>query len=531
MKTHSWLAFLGSAVLGTAILSVPANAETLRRGNAGEPQTLDQAHTSIDVEANILKDLYEGLTIYGPDGELQPGTAESWTVSDDGTVYTFKLRDDADWSNGDPVTAEDFIYSFRRLQDPETAAGYANILYPIKNAEAINTGKMPVDQLGMRAVDDKTLEITLERPTPFFLELLSHQTGLPVHPATVEAEGGNFVRPGTMVSNGAFTLTEQVANDHITVSRNEEYWDAGNVGLESVVFYPIEDQAAALRRFQAGELDINKEFPADQLEFLRGQLGDAVRVTPYLSTYYYTFDTRTAPFDDVDVRRALSMAVDRDFLSEEIYGGAQLPVYAMVPPGMENYGEPAEADFAGMSQLDREDEAVRLIGEAGYGPGGKPLAVEIRYNTNANHERVATAIADMWSTVLGAKVTLTNLDVSSHYAYLQEGGAFNVARAGWVADYADPENFLALSLSSNRTFNYAHWNNAEFDALMAQSYDERDVEKRSDLMHRAEAILMQEQPVVPLMNTASLWLVSDKVSGWEDNAVNVHLSKYLSVER
>lgn len=522
------LGLLAAALLATTTMT---QAQVLHRGNGGEPQTLDQAQTSINVEAFILKDLYEGLAIYSADGEVIPGAAESWDISEDGTVYTFTIRGDANWSNGDPVVAEDFVYSMRRLQDPETSAGYANILYPIKNAEAVNTGEMPVEDLGVRAVDEKTLEITLERPTPFFIELLTHQTGLPVHPATVEAEGPNFVRPGTMVSNGAFTLAAQVANDHIRVEKNEEYWDAENVQLEAVMFYPIDDVAASQRRFQAGELDVVLNFAADQLEFLRGQFGEQVRVAPRLSTEYYAFDTRTAPFDNVDVRRALSMVIDRDFLSQEIFNGARLPQYSMVPPGIENYGEPSEPDFASMDQLDREDEALRLLEEAGYGEGGQPLNIEIRYNTNTDHERVATAIADNWRTVLGATVTLTNSDVSSHYAYLQEGGVFNVARAGWVGDYADAENFLALATTANGTFNYSKWTNEAYDRLVAQSYDEQDAERRREILHEAEAILLEEQPNAPILNSASLWLVSDRVTGWEDNSADDHLSKWLTVSR
>ena len=223
------------------------------------------------------------------------------------------------------------------------------------------------------------------------------------------------------------------------------------------------------------------------------------------------------------------MAVDRDFLAKEIYSGSQLPSYSMVPPGMASYGDPAKADFSEMSQLDREDEAVKLMKEAGYGEGGKPLEIEIRYNTNPNHERVATAVADMWKNTFGAKVSMVNLDVSSHYAYLQEGGKFNVARAGWVADYADAEHFLALSLSSNKTFNYGHFENAEFDALMKKSYEEVDPTARAKILHEAEALLMKEQPIAPFLTQADLWLVSDKVKGWQDNAVNAHLSRFLSV--
>ncbi|RCS25740.1 peptide ABC transporter substrate-binding protein [Phyllobacterium salinisoli] len=519
-------ALIGSLLIGAS----PALAEAvLHRGNAGEPQTLDQAHTSINIEEFILKDLYEGLTIYDASGKIVPGVAESWSASNDGSVYTFKLRPDAKWSDGSPVTAGDFVFSYQRIEDPKTAAGYANILYPIKNAEKVNKGELPVDQLGVKAVDDKTLEITLEQPTPFFLELLAHQTALPVSKASVEKNGTKFVQPGIMVSNGAFKLTGHVPNDNLTVEKNPEYWDAANVKLDKVIFYPIDDQAASVRRFEAKEMDLVYNFSADQIDRLRQSYGDSVHVSPTLATYYYAFDSRVEPYNDVRVRRALSMAVDRDFLAKEIYSGSQLPAYSMVPPGIESYGEPSKADFSDMSQLDREDMAVELMKEAGYGEGGKPLNIEIRYNTNPNHERVATAVADMWKNIFGAKVSLLNLDVSSHYAYLQEDGKFNVARAGWVADYADAENFLALSVSGNKTFNYGKFNNPEYDALMKQSYTERDPAARSIILHEAEKILMKEQPVAPLLTQADLWLVSDKVQGWQDNAPNQHLSKFLSV--
>jgi oligopeptide transport system substrate-binding protein len=520
-----------AALLGSVLFaSAPAFAESvLHRGNAGEPQTLDQAQTSINIEAFILKDLYEGLTVYDAAGKIIPGAAESWTLSDDGVTYTFKLRENAKWSDGSPVTAQDFEFSFKRIEDPKTAAGYANILYPIKNAEKVNKGEAPVDQLGVKAVDDKTLEVTLEQPTPFFLELLAHQTALPVSKASVEKNGADFVKPGTMVSNGAFKLVSHVPNDSLVVEKNASYWDAANVKLDKVIFYPIDDQAASVRRFEAKEMDLVFNFSADQIERLRGTYKDQVHVSPTLATYYYVFDSRQPPFDDVRVRQALSMAVDRDFLAKEIYSGSQLPSYSFVPPGMATYGEPAKADFAEMSQLDREDKALELMKEAGYGEGGKPLNVEIRYNTNPNHERVATAVADMWKNTFGAKVTMTNLDVSSHYAYLQEGGKYNVARAGWVADYADAENFLALNVSTNKTFNYGKYNNAEFDALMKKSYTEEDPAARSKLLHQAETILMRDQPVAPFLTQADLWLVSNRVKGWEDNAANEHLSRFLSI--
>ena len=523
---------LAAAMLAGSMLLGASNAlaeAVLHRGNSGEPKTLDYAHISINIEGFVVKDLFEGLTIYDAKGEIVPGAAESWTLSDDGTVYTFKLRDNAKWSDGSPVTAEDFAFAMRRVEDPKTAAGYANILYPIKNAEKVNKGELPVDQLGVKAIDEKTVEITLERPTPFFLQLLAHYTALPISKANFERFGDQFVKPGNMVSNGAFKLEAHVPNDTLTVVKNDQYWDAANVKIDKVIFYPIDDDAAAVRRFESKEMDLVYNFSADQIKRLRESYGEQVHVSPSLATYYYTFDTREAPYSDVRVRTALSMAVDRDFLASEIYSGAQLPAYHLVPPGMEGYGEGAVPEWASLSQIDREDKAIELMKQAGYGEGEKPLSIEIRYNTNANHERVATAVADMWKNTFGANVSLVNLDVASHYAYLQEGGKFNVARAGWSADYADPENFLALNISSNKTFNYAKYDNAEFDTLMQQSYEEMDAAKRMEILKKAEALISRDQPIAPLMNTAELWLVSSRVSGWSDNAVNEHLSKFLSV--
>ncbi|WP_413992643.1 peptide ABC transporter substrate-binding protein [Labrys okinawensis] len=526
-KTRIFALALATSLLGG--LALPAFAETvLYKGNGGEPQTLDSAHTSINVEEFVLKDLNEGLTVYDPFGKIIPGSAESWTLSPDGTVYTFKIRENAKWSNGEPVTADDFVFTLGRVVDPKEASGYANILYPIKNAEAINTGKMGLDQLGVKAVDAKTLEITLERPTPYFLQLLAHQTALAVNKKNYEKYKADFVKPGNMVSNGAYMLSENVANDHITMVKNPNYWDAANVKIDKVVSYPTEDNAAQVRRFLAGEFDVNYNFQADQLKFLRDKLGDQVHVSQSLSTYYYVFDVRKPPFNDARVRQALSMAVDRDFLSQKIYNGAQLPFYSLVPEGIDGY-TPAELDYADMSQLDREDKAAELLKAAGYGPGGKPLKIEIRYNTQENHKKVATAIADMWKG-LGAEVTILNSDVKTHYAYIQDGGSYDVARTGWVADYADPENFLFLLASNTKSLNWTHYSNPDFDALMAKSYAERDPAKRMQILHDAESLGLKDGAMAPLMTYADFWLVSSKIKGWHDNAANQHLTRFLSKE-
>ncbi len=522
---------LRTAVLAFSLAvvgSFAASAEMVyHRGNAADPETLDQHKTSTVYEAHILRDLYEGLVIYNSKAEVIPGVAESWSVSDDGRVYTFKLRGDAKWSNGDPVVAGDFVYSLRRIMMPETGAKYANILYPVKNAETINKGEAKPDTLGVKATDDRTLEITLEAPTPYFIELLTHQTGLPVHPATVEKHGSDFVRPENIVTNGAYMLAEFIPNAHVKSVKNPNFHSAAEVKIDTVFYYPTEDRGAALRRFQAGELHSNNDAPTEQYKFMRETLGDKFRVAPYLGTYYYAVKADKAPFDDVRVRQALSMAVDREFLAEEIWGGSMVAGYSFVPPGIGNYNDPAFAEYKDLSMLDREEQAAKLLAEAGFGPD-KPLKVEIRYNTSENHKNTAVAIADMWKP-LGVEVSMLNTDTKTHYAHLRDKGDYDVARAGWIGDYSDPQNFLFMVESDNDGFNYANYNNPEYDALMDQAAAETDLDKRANILKKAEEIFMRDLPFIPLMYYGSMSLVSDKLVGWEDNIQNVHPTRFMSV--
>ena len=521
-------AMLLAGVCALPIMATSASAEVVyNRGNSGEPETLDQHKTSTTYEAHILRDLYEGLVSYAANGKIIPGAAESWTVSEDGLVYTFKLRENGKWSNGDPVTAHDFVYSLQRIQNPETGAKYANILYPVKNAEKVNKSELDPAELGAKALDDTTLEITLEAATPYFLELLAHQTGLPVHKATVEKVGSDFVQPENFVSNGAFTLVEFVPNGHLKITKNPHFHDAGNVQIDTVVFYPTEDRGAALRRFQAGELHTNDDAPTEQIDFMKKELGDRFRVTPYLGTYYYALRADKEKLKDLRVRKALSMAIDREFIAEEIWGDTMVAGYSFVPPGIGNYGEPAYADYKDMDQLDREDAAMALLAEAGYSESN-PLEIEIRYNTSENHKNTAVAIADMWKPI-GVKTTLLNTDVKTHYAHLRDKGDFDVARAGWIGDYSDPQNFLFLVESDNDGFNYANYNNPDYDALMDKAAATVDLDERAIILLEAEKIFMRDLPFIPLMYYGSMNLVSEKVSGWEDNLLDVHPTRWLSI--
>lgn len=515
---------------GTILVSsvMAASAVTYVRGNDGDPETLDQHKTSLVAEAHLMRDLYEGLVVYDASAKIIPGVAEEWSVSDDGTVYTFNLREDAKWSNGDPVVAEDFVFSLRRIMAPDTGAKYANILYPIKNAEAINKGEMEPDQMGVKAVDDRTLEITLEQPTPFFLELLTHQTGLPVNPKAVEAHGTDFVQPENIVTNGAYKLVSFTPGDKIVMEKNENFHDADSVQIDRIEYIPFEDRATCVRRFEAGEVMSCSDLPTEQIKSMKERLGDQVRISPYLGTYYYSLNMKREAMSDPKVRQALAMVIDREFLGDEIWAGAMLPAYSLVPPGIGNYeGGGSQADWADMSLLDREDKAIELMKEAGYGPDN-PVTVELAYNNSENHKNTATAIADMWKP-LGVNVEFNVRDLSAHYANLRDQKDFDVARAGWIGDYSDPQNFLFLVESDNTGFNYAQYENPDYDALMDKAAAETDLVKRAEILREAEAMFMADMPYIPLLFYSSLSLVSPKLKGWEDNIQNVHGTRFMSI--
>jgi oligopeptide transport system substrate-binding protein len=516
---------VGGAALA-ALLSSTAFAEMVyNRGNTTDPESLDPHKTSTVNEAHILRDIFEGLVMQDSKAELIPGAAESWTVSDDGTVYTFKIRADAVWSNGDPVTANDFVYSFQRLLTPETAAEYASMLYVVKNGEAINKGEMKPEELAVKAVDEKTLEVTLNAPTPYFLEMLTHQANYPVHRASIEALGEGWIKPGNLVSNGAFTLAEFVPNDHIKLVKNSKFHDADSVKLDVVNYYPTEDRSTALKRFEAGEIDSNDDFPTEQMDDIKARLGDKVHVGPYLGTYYYSVKIEKDPWSNLDLRRAVSMAIDRDFLAEEVWSNTMIPAYGMVPPGIEGY-ESYQADYGAMDQIEREDEAQKILETLGYGPD-KPLKLQIRFNTSENHQKTAVAIQEQLRP-LGIEVELMNTDMVTHYGHLEQKGDFDYARAGWIADYKDPESFLGISRAASGN-NYANFNNPEFEKLMDEAAAAGgNPEERFKKLAEAEKVLVDNLPNMPLLYYSYHTLVSDKLAGFEDNVMDVHPSRFIS---
>lgn len=500
-----------------------ADEQVLHRGNGTEPQTLDPHRAEGVPASNILRDLFEPLVVESATDGLQPAAAESWSISDDGMVYTFTLRPDGRWSNGDPVVANDWVFSLRRGVDPATLSVYSAILYPIRNAAAVNRGELPPEELGVRAIDERTLEITLENPTPYFLGLLSHSMGYAVHPPSVREFGDKFTRAGNLVSNGAYVLHDWVVQSHIEIRRNEQYRDDAGTTIDTVFFYAIENSDAEFARFRADELDTTDTIPLRQVEFIRKTLPNEYRQEPYLATYYYGFNTRHPDFaGKPGLRRALALAVDREVISYKLAGGAAIPAYGWVPP-VAGY-EQQLPEWAAWSAEERYAEARRLYAEAGYGPDN-PLVIEILYNTQQDHKRMAIAISAMWKQVLGVQTRLQNQEWK---VFLQNRNLGNtqVYRSGWVGDYNDANTFADL-LHSQNPGNDTKWSNARYDELVDRAARERDLTQRARYLEAAERIVLDEMPIIPLYFYVSKRLVKPWVGGYAANIMDQFYSKDL----
>ncbi|UIJ71736.1 peptide ABC transporter substrate-binding protein [Aurantimonas sp. HBX-1] len=518
--------FAAALALSTVVGIGAAGAVQLNLHNGGDVASLDPQRLSGDWENRVSGDIFEGLMTEDAKAEPVPGQAESYTLSDDKLVYTFKLREDAKWSDGEPVTADDFVFAFKRLLDPANAAEYAYLQYAIKNAEKINKGEITdLDQLGVKAIDDKTLEITLEQPTPYFLGSLTHYTAYPLPRHVVEEKGGDWVQIDNIVTNGPYRPIEWIPGSHVLTERNPEWYDTESLAIDGVKFFTLEDNAAALRRYRAGEFDIITAFPTDQYAWLEENMPGQAHVAPFAGLYYYVLNSTKPPFDDAKVRQALSMGVYREVIGPDVLGTGELPAYGWVPPGMANYDGPdIKVDWSELPYQEKIEQAKALLAEAGYGPD-KPLNVTLRYNTDDNHKRVAVAIAAMWKP-LGVNVELLNTEVKVHYADLRQGD-FEVARAGWLADYNDPDNFLNL-LKSGVEMNYGGWSNPEYDRLLNEAAASVDMEARADLLKQAEKLAMDETAAIPIYFYASRSVVSPKISGYEDNAFDIHRTRWLT---
>ncbi len=504
-----------------------------QRGNAAEPDTLDPHLGSTSWENHIIGDLFLGLTTEDAQAHPIPGVAESWTTSEDGLTWTFKIRKGILWSDGVPIKASDAVFGFRRVMDPKTASKYASMLYLIYNAEDVNAGKKPLTELGVRAIDDRTVELKLTQPAPFLPGLLTHYTSFPMPEHIISKYGNEWTKPGNMVSSGAYILDTWIANDHVKIVKNPKFYDAANVAIDEVYFYPTEDERAALTRFRAGELDANitnRGFPVDQIQWLKTNMPGQGRIHAYLANEYIVANTRRKPFDDPRIRRALSLALNREIYATKVYRDGRIPAYSFVPPGIDNYETNIKPriDFADWPMDKRVAEAKRLLAEAGYGPDN-PLKFDFNAMTGYDARRASAAITTMWREIGINTKPLPN-EPKTHYNVIQAFD-FDVAWAAWVGDYNDPQTFLYLMESNAGPFNYAGYKNKDYDTLMEQAKQTLDLKKRADILAAAEQKGMDDTATIPLTFTTTKNLVGPQVKGYVDNISNWHRTRFMRIER
>ena len=501
----------------------------LHLGNGSEPQDIDPHVVTGVTEHNIITALTEGLVSKDPvDLHPVPGVAERWEVSPDGRVYTFHLRADARWSNGDPVTAVDFVRSFQRMLTPSLAAEYSYMLHYAVNARAYNEGTLTdFAEVGFEALDDRTLRITLNQPTPYFLSLLTHYSWFPVHLPTVEKFGGldrkgtKWTLPGNFVGNGPFNLKEWIPNQVLTVSKSDTYWDRDIVRLNEIRFHPIESLDTEERMFRTGQLHITREVPLSKIDVYKRDQPEFIHIDPYLGTYYLRVNVTRPPLDDVRVRRALALAIDRESLVTHVTKGGQIPAYHFTPPDTAGY------TATGRIEGDLE-EARRLLAEAGFPDGEGFPGFDLLYNTSESHRVTAEALQQMWATRLNISVGLVNQEWKV-YLDSQDNLDFSVARAGWIADYVDPHVFLELFVTGGGN-NDTGWSNPRYDALLDSALKAPDRESRYALYQEMETILMTELPVIPIYFYTRVNLRHPSVKGYHSNLLDNHAYKHVYLE-
>jgi oligopeptide transport system substrate-binding protein len=504
----------------------PAGSALLVRGGGPDPDSLDPQKARGFEAQSILRDLCEGLTTLDAHAAVAPGVADSWSASSDGLTYTFDLRHEARWSNGDHVVAADFVAGLTRLVDPATASGYAQYIDVIANAGDIVAGRKPPGSLGVAAPDDWTVVITLATPAPYLPTLLSHPSTCPVHRPTVQSHPEGFARPGVMVCNGAFVLKEWVPGSYILAARNRYYWNDAATRLDAVKYLLIPDENAELARYRGGELQITFLVPRGQFDWIRANLAGELHVSPQLSTYYYGFNLRRAPFrDNPKLRRALSLVIDREKLAQLVLRVGELPAYGWVPPGVDNYSSQS-FDYRGTPLSARIAEAQRLYREAGY-TRERPLSFELRYNSGEVHTKLAIAVASMWKEALGADVRLTQVEFKSLLQDIDRGDV-EMFRSSWVGDYNDAYTF-AQYLKSDFGVNLPHYSNPSYDALLTSAALQQDAVARSALLEEAERVMLADHPLIPLYFYVNKHLVKPQVEGWYDNVMNVVYSKDLAL--
>ena len=509
-----------STLAGNPVLAadVPAGVELaakqeLVKGNGDEIQSLDPHKIEGVPESNVNRDLLEGLVISNTQGHPVPGVAESWD-NKDFKVWTFHLRKNAKWSNGEPVTAQDFVYSWQRLADPKTASPYASYLQygHLLNVDDIISGKKKPSELGVKAIDDHTLEVMLSEPVPYFFKLLIHPSMSPVYKPAIEKAGDQWTQPQNWVGNGAFKLESHVINERIVLVRNPQYWDNEHTVLDKVTFLPIPSEVSDVNRYfsdNGSDMTYNN-MPIELFKKLQRDNGKELHVDPYLCTYYYEINNQKAPFTDPRVRAALKLGIDRDIIVNKVLAQGQVPAYSYTPPATDGI-ELLPPDWFKWSQEKRNEEAKKLLAEAGY-TADKPLTFNLLYNTSDLHKKLAIAASSIWKKNLGVNVKLENQEWKT-YLDTRHQGNFDVARAAWCADYNEPTSFLntMLSDSSNNT---SHYKSDAFDKALHAALGAADDKARAADYQQAEQILDKDSAIVPVYYYVNARLVKPWVGGY-----------------
>ncbi|WP_270221002.1 oligopeptide ABC transporter substrate-binding protein OppA [Kosakonia cowanii] len=507
-----------------------AEKQTLVRNNGAEVQSLDPHKIEGVPESNVSRDLFEGLLISDVEGHPTAGVAEKWE-NKDFKVWTFHLRKNAKWSDGTPVTAHDFVYSWQRLADPKTASPYASYLQygHIANIDDVIAGKKPTSELGVKAIDDNTFEVTLSEPVPYFYKLLVHPSVSAVPKAAIEKFGDKWTQPANIVTNGAYKLKDWVVNERIVLERNTNYWDNDKTVINQVTYLPISAEVTDVNRYRSGEIDMTyNNMPIELFQKLKKEIPKEVHVDPYLCTYYYEINNQKAPFTDVRVRTALKLALDRDIIVNKVKNQGDLPAYSYTPPYTDG-AKLTEPAWFKMTQEQRNAEAKKLLAEAGY-TADKPLSFSLLYNTSDLHKKLAIAVASIWKKNLGANVKLENQEWKT-FLDTRHQGTFDVARAGWCADYNEPTSFLntMLSDSSNNT---AHYKSPAFDKLIGDTLKVTDEAQRAELYSKAEQQLDKDSAIVPVYYYVNARLVKPWVGGYtgKDPLDNIYVKNLYIIK-
>tara|TARA_R110000868_G_scaffold113679_3_gene304918 strand:- start:1418 stop:3040 length:1623 start_codon:yes stop_codon:yes gene_type:complete len=501
------------------------NGTTLNRGNRIEPLSLDPDLAQITDERTIVADLFVGL--YEPTADAQPilALASSAEISADGLVWTFTLREDAFWSDGQPITVEDVVFGLQRPLDPLTGNQFAAPLLMIRNAQDIYEGRAPVETLGVRAIDARTIEIQLDYPTPYLPTVLMYY-GQPIPRHAIEAFGDRWARPENMVSSGPYTLNEWRSNNYIHLVANPYFYDAAEVCLTDIYYFPTVDTAAAERRVRSGELDLNVDFASSNTQFLLERNPELVQSVPSFTIRSIDFNNTSAPFDNPDVRRALSLAIDRTFLTQDVLGGFDAPAYRMVAAGIHGRLDGPGLDFADQPMEARRAEARRLLEGAGFGPDN-PLSFEFNYQPSASWPRIVPVIQQDWMTIAPwVQVEVITSDSQIHYDRMR-GGDFQVSTSGWRPDFNDPYGVLFQYETRAGEINYSRWRDPAFDALTEAAVRTPDEAEHNALLAEAEQYFLDQSPVIPVFFEANRQLVNPRVTGWISNPNQINLSRWL----